>query len=83
MGLKWTDSQRIGEDLYDLHPDMHPLSLSFTVLHAKIVALADFDDDPEASSEGVLEAIQMVWYEEWQEDHDPEEDPYRFSRSKS
>ena len=33
-------------------------------------------DDPQASSEGHLEAIQMVWYEEWQEDHDPSEDPY-------
>ena len=83
MGLKWTDSQRIGEDLYDLHGDIHPLSLAFTDLHGLILALDGFVDDPGGSSEGVLEAIQMVWYEEWQEDHDPEEDPYRFSRRTS
>ena len=41
-----------------------------------VLALPEFDGAPEASSEGALEAIQMVWYEEWQEDHDPSEDPY-------
>jgi FeS assembly protein IscX len=76
MGLKWRDARMIGESLYDLHPDQHPLSVRFTELHRWVVELADFEDDPAGSSEGVLEAIQMVWYEEWQEDHDPSEDPY-------
>ena len=26
-----------------------------------------FDDEPDASSEGRLEAIQLAWYEEWRE----------------
>ncbi len=76
MGLRWSDTQSIGEALYDLDEDTHPLTLRFTDLHAKIIALPDFSDKPEDSNEGVLEAIQMVWYEEWQEDHDPSEDPY-------
>jgi FeS assembly protein IscX len=29
--------------------------------------LADFREDPKASSEGKLEAIQMAWWEEWKE----------------
>jgi len=76
MGLRWNNVQAIGEALYDLDGDTHPLTLRFTDLHAKVIALADFSDKPEASNEGLLEAIQMVWYEEWQEDHDPSEDPY-------
>ncbi len=76
MGLRWNNAQAIGEALYDLDGDTHPLTLRFTDLHAKVIALADFGDKPEASNEGLLEAIQMVWYEEWQEDHDPSEDPY-------
>jgi FeS assembly protein IscX len=74
--MKWNESQLIGETLYDNDGDTHPLTLRFTELHARVVALDGFHDDPQGSSEGVLESIQMVWYEEWQEDHDPEEDPY-------
>jgi len=80
MGLKWTSARVIGELLYDADPEVHPLTLRFTELHRRVVALEDFDDDPQGSSEGHLEAIQMIWYEEWQEDHDPEDDPYRYSR---
>ena len=76
MGWKWRDAQRIGESLYDQNEDLHPLSLRFTDLHRMVTELDDFDDDPTASSEGHLESIQMTWYEEWQEDHDPSEDPF-------
>jgi FeS assembly protein IscX len=31
------------------------------------MALDGFDDDPKASNEPKLEAIQMAWYEEWKE----------------
>ena len=70
MPLKWKDTQHIGETLYDNDPDTHPLNLRFTDLRQRIIDLPDFDDDPQKSSEGILEAIQMVWYEEWKEDHD-------------
>ena len=33
-------------------------------MHAWICALEDFDDDPEKSSEGILEGIQMTWIDE-------------------
>ena len=32
-----------------------------------MLALDGFDDDPKTSNEPKLEAIQMAWYEEYQE----------------
>jgi FeS assembly protein IscX len=31
--------------------------------------LPDFVDDPKKSNERILEAIQMAWYEEWQNEY--------------
>ena len=64
MALKWSDQRAIGEALYDAYPDLDPLTLSFVKLHALIVELEDFDDDPEASNERILEGILQVWLEE-------------------
>lgn len=64
MGLKWTDAQRIAEELYDEDPDLDPLTLSFVKLHALVVSLPDFSDDPEKSSEAILEAILTAWLDE-------------------
>jgi FeS assembly protein IscX len=50
MGLKWSDSD--------------PLSVRFTDLREWVMALEDFDDDPEKSGEKILEAIQMAWLDE-------------------
>jgi len=38
----------------------------FTDLHRWVTELDGFDDDPAASTEAALEAIQMAWYAEWQ-----------------
>ena len=67
MRLTWDDAEDIGIELYEKHIDVDPLGLSFTVLHKMTVELPGFEDDPKASSEGKLEAIQMAWYEEIQE----------------
>lgn len=64
MGLKWTDSRAIAEELYDNEPDLDPTTLRMTELHAKILALPDFDDDQQASSEARLEAILQIWIDE-------------------
>lgn len=64
MSLKWTDAQAIAEELYDSDPDLDPLTLSFVKLHDMICALPDFDDDPEASNEKILEGILMKWLDE-------------------
>jgi FeS assembly protein IscX len=62
--LTWKDSEEIAWALADKFPDQDPLRLSFPKLHQMITQLADFSDDPAKSSEGILESIQMAWYEE-------------------
>ncbi|MBM3776649.1 MAG: Fe-S cluster assembly protein IscX [Acidimicrobiia bacterium] len=65
--MKWTDSEQIGFALYEKFPDEDPLTIRFTDLRERVLALGGFDDDPKASNEPKLEAIQMAWYEEWQD----------------
>ncbi len=64
--MKWTDTIRIAEALYDKHPDIDPLTVRFTDLHNWVLELEGFDDDPKHSGEKILEAIQMAWIEEAQ-----------------
>ena len=68
MKLTWKDTEDIAIALYEKYPDIDPLTVRFTDLHKWITSLPDFDDDPKASNEGILEAIQMAWYEEWKAD---------------
>ena len=65
--MKWTDAEDIGIALSDAFPGLDPLTVRFTDLREKVLALDDFDDDPKISNEPKLEAIQMAWYEEYQE----------------
>ncbi|MEX2263013.1 MAG: Fe-S cluster assembly protein IscX [Bryobacteraceae bacterium] len=65
--LTWDQTEDIALALYDRYPELDPLSVRFTDLHKWIVELEDFGDDPAASNEGKLEAIQMAWYDEWKE----------------
>jgi len=67
MLLMWNDSEDIALALVERHPDVNPLSVRFTDLHRWVTELAGFADDPKASNEGKLEAIQMAWLEEYQD----------------
>jgi FeS assembly protein IscX len=62
--MKWTDVQRIAEELADKYPDIDPLKVNFVDLHNWVVSLEDFDDDHKRGGEKVLEAIQMAWIDE-------------------
>jgi FeS assembly protein IscX len=64
MGLKWTDSLDIAIELEEHYPDADPLQENFVDLRNRVLALEDFDDDPEHCGERILEAIQMAWIEE-------------------
>jgi len=66
MGLKWHDAEEIALRLFQKMPDVDPLSVRFTDLRRWVVELDEFDDDPAASNEGILERIQMAWLEEYQ-----------------
>ena len=65
--MKWIDAEDIGIALRERFPSIDPLTVRFTDLRDKVVNLGGFDDDPKTSNEPKLEAIQMAWYEEWQE----------------
>ena len=67
MGLKWDDSEEIALRLIEEHPDVNPVQIRFTDLHRWVTEMDGFDDDPKASNEGKLEAIQMAWLEEYQD----------------
>ena len=62
--LVWSDVEGIALALAEKFPDVDPLAVRFTDLHRWITELAGFADDPKASSEGKLEAIQMAWCDE-------------------
>lgn len=65
--MNWTDSEDIGIALYEKDPATDPLTVRFTDLRQLVTELDGFDDDPKASNEAKLEAIQMAWYEEWKD----------------
>jgi len=62
--MKWTDSLEIAIQLADTHPDIDPGKIRFTELREWVMALPEFDDDPNHSGEKILEAIQMAWIDE-------------------
>jgi FeS assembly protein IscX len=64
MALKWVDSLDIAIELDEAHPDVDPQYVNFVDLRQWVMALEDFDDDPEHSGERILEAIQLAWMEE-------------------
>jgi len=62
--MRWTDVYDIAIELEDAHPDADILQVRFTDLWKWVQELPGFDDDPEKSSEKILEAIQMAWLDE-------------------
>jgi FeS assembly protein IscX len=63
--MGWRDAEDIGIALSEGHPDIDPLTVRFTDLHRFVTELPDFRDDPKASNEKILEAIQMAWLDEY------------------
>jgi FeS assembly protein IscX len=65
--LTWDNAEDIGIELADKFPDQNPLEIRFTDLHRYVTELPSFVGDPKGSNESKLEAIQMAWYEEFQD----------------
>ena len=66
-GLTWNHTEDIALSLFEAHPEVDPTHIRYTDLHKWITELTDFKDDPAASTEGKLEAIQMAWVEEYED----------------
>jgi FeS assembly protein IscX len=62
--MQWRDSEDIGIALSETFPELDPLTVRFTDLHRYVTELPGFTDDPKASNEKILEAIQMAWFDE-------------------
>lgn len=62
--MQWTDTGDIAIELVEAHPDVDPLTVNFVDLRNWIMALPDFEDDPNRCGEKILEAIQAAWIEE-------------------
>lgn len=65
--MRWSDTLDIAIELEEAHPEKDNVNLRFTDLRQWVVALEEFDDDPEGCNEKILEAIQMAWIEEREE----------------
>ncbi len=64
VNMKWMDVLDIAIELDDKYPETDPLTLNFLELKNMVIGLDGFNDDPERSSEKVLEAIQQSWIDE-------------------
>ena len=65
MTITWRDTEDIGIALMEKYPETDPLTVRFTDLHRFVTELPGFTDDPKASNEKLLEAIQMAWLDEY------------------
>ncbi|OQY67790.1 MAG: Fe-S assembly protein IscX [Polyangiaceae bacterium UTPRO1] len=68
--MKWEDAEDLAIALADEHEGLDPLTVRFTDLHRYVTELDEFDDDPQASNESKLEAVQMAWLEEYRDRKD-------------
>ena len=62
--MQWTDVADIAIELADSQGDVDPQYVNFVDLRAWVLALPEFDDDPDRCGEKILEAIQMAWMDE-------------------
>lgn len=67
MRRTWQDVEEIGLDLFELHPDLDPISVSLPEIKEMVVKLSGFDDDPDGATDVILEAIQESWYDEYED----------------
>lgn len=62
--MRWTDIHDIAIDLEEAHPDVDIMRIKFTDLWTMVTRLDGFTDEPQNSSEKILEAIQAAWLDE-------------------
>ena len=69
MGLDTVELVFAVEDYFEITVSNAVAPTIFTVgdLHKYVVGLPGFVGDPAKSNEGILEAIQTAWHEEWED----------------
>ena len=56
MDLKWQDAEELAIRLVEAHPDVDPLTVRFTDMHA---ALPEFKDDPKVQRDASSDRFSM------------------------
>ena len=69
MSLTWQDARELGELLFERYDSLDPLTVRFTDLRKWVMDLEGFAGAPDASNEKILEAIQMAWHAEWEDEY--------------
>lgn len=67
MEFGWNDLDDIAIALHEKRPSQDPLQVRFTDLLEWVLELEGFTGKREESNESKLEAIQMAWLEEFQD----------------
>ena len=67
MKRTWRDVDELALDLMERHPHTDPLTLKLPEIQQLVMALPTFGDDPRAVDDRGLEAIQMAWYDEYED----------------
>jgi FeS assembly protein IscX len=62
--MKWIEVEEIAIQLADKYPDTDPTKVNFVDLMSWVMALPEFDDDPQRCGERILEGIQQAWIDE-------------------
>ncbi len=62
--MQWTDIHDIAIELSEQHSAVDPLSVNFVDLRNWVLALPEFEGNPDQCGEKILEAIQAAWIEE-------------------
>jgi FeS assembly protein IscX len=66
--LQWSHVDDIAYALFESEPAVNPLTVRFTDLRDKILALPNFEGERESCNERILEAVQMAWLEEFEDE---------------
>jgi len=66
--LQWNQIEDIAYALFEREPAVNPLTVRFTDLRDKILALPNFAGEREKCNEKILEAVQMAWLEEFEDE---------------
>jgi FeS assembly protein IscX len=66
MKWTWRDVEELAGVLAARYPDINPLQVDVRELERLVTGLAEFGDDPAASTPSSLEAIQEAWYERFE-----------------
>lgn len=62
--LYWDASYAVAKRLMTFYPDVDLETVTLRMIYNWVIALPEFQDDPQLANDELLEAIYQEWYEE-------------------